>query len=455
MNEPFEFLDEEEEVVKSGIAWLPLIMATFAVAGFLAIPVLGLFKAEKKNPEWLDYVQEEEIQVNREPDLVPEEVPAPVIMADSVNLLDDLVSVDETLAGLAATKVPPVTETIEKNKEPQPKATPKASRTITPVVKTTDLVAVKKPKAANPSVAASDKPAIKRPDPVAVKKPKVANPSVAASDKPAIKRSIPVAVDSSSTNARRAPTYQQPREESVSALSTPESPQSDQANPDETLAIQDPNYIVYASQPYEEEKGFRFSVTQKASKIISPTGKSKEPVAAIIQEVTVQPGDTLYRIASRNGITMKEMAQANQISQNDPIKPGQKLKVPNRNETVLSPFAQPLPYDEVFANEPFAREEYPSPKAGNAFYSDGPRTESYPIYPNGPVDPANSSPSPNPLDKYNKAIAYRVQLLDNMSRIADAHGTTPDELIQLNGRSSVKKGEMIVVPVDACLIKDK
>lgn len=60
----------------------------------------------------------------------------------------------------------------------------------------------------------------------------------------------------------------------------------------------------------------------------------------------------------------------------------------------------------------------------------------------------------NPLDRYNHAIAYRVQLFDNMNRIADAHATTAEELILLNGRAKISKGEMIIVPVDNALIKN-
>ena len=63
-------------------------------------------------------------------------------------------------------------------------------------------------------------------------------------------------------------------------------------------------------------------------------------------------------------------------------------------------------------------------------------------------------PDSNPLDKYGHVIAYRVQLFDNLKRIADAHSTTTQELIETNGRTQIRKGEMIVIPVDNALIKN-
>lgn len=72
-----------------------------------------------------------------------------------------------------------------------------------------------------------------------------------------------------------------------------------------------------------------------------------------------------------------------------------------------------------------------------------------------PSVPAIPQEKGNPLDKYDHAIAYRVQTFDSMSRIANAHATTPAELIELNGRDNVKRGEMLIVPVDSCLVKKK
>jgi LysM repeat protein len=43
---------------------------------------------------------------------------------------------------------------------------------------------------------------------------------------------------------------------------------------------------------------------------------------------TVRPGDTLSSIARRHGTSVQQLLAANEIKRADPIRPGQKLRVP-------------------------------------------------------------------------------------------------------------------------------
>ncbi|MCS7090209.1 MAG: LysM peptidoglycan-binding domain-containing protein [Verrucomicrobiota bacterium] len=47
----------------------------------------------------------------------------------------------------------------------------------------------------------------------------------------------------------------------------------------------------------------------------------------------VQPGDTLSRIARRHGVSLRELAQANDLDLTDQIRPGQKLRIPDRADS--------------------------------------------------------------------------------------------------------------------------
>lgn len=57
------------------------------------------------------------------------------------------------------------------------------------------------------------------------------------------------------------------------------------------------------------------------------TSKSTEKTAAKVRLHKVKPGDTLYDIARRYGVTVKQLKQWNKLSSSGRIYPGQKLKV--------------------------------------------------------------------------------------------------------------------------------
>jgi LysM repeat protein len=57
----------------------------------------------------------------------------------------------------------------------------------------------------------------------------------------------------------------------------------------------------------------------------------KEPVKAKAQVHEVRPGDTLYNIASKYGITLDQLLRLNNMKKNAAIQPGQKLLIAPEN----------------------------------------------------------------------------------------------------------------------------
>lgn len=205
---------------------------------------------------------------------------------------------------------------------------------------------------------------------------------------------------------------------------------------------------------------------------------------------TVKSGDTLYDIAQRSGTTPQDIADSNGIDINTPIQIGQPLNIPGSlptqpTGTPVIPNRPVTPVIPTVANTPagpaqptggrLPRPIIPTvvlpptsspltPVAGLPTILPIPTglpigpgiTPNLPSIPQTPETgrPADDPGSDNPLDKYGNAVAYQVQPFDSMSRIAKALSTSVEDLIELNGRSKIRKGEMLIVPVDNCLIKD-
>ena len=68
-------------------------------------------------------------------------------------------------------------------------------------------------------------------------------------------------------------------------------------------------------------------------KTTAPGTAAEKPVSAEMKRYhKVRPGDTLYRIAKRYGISVRELCRLNNISPNQAIHPGQKLLVPSESD---------------------------------------------------------------------------------------------------------------------------
>jgi membrane-bound lytic murein transglycosylase D len=175
---------------------------------------------------------------------------------------------------------------------------------------------------------------------------------------------------------------------------------------------------------------------------------------------TVRRGDTLSRIASRNGLTTQQLAALNGLRRTHSIRVGQRLKLPNR--TTLAPMA---PSDVMVAAAPPPPKPQPkaipTPKATEA-----PAPEVAPEKPTvvaavppqraperEPVGAAHDEGGPT--DEPTTATvttSYTVRRGDSLTRIAKANGISVAELSAMNDlgrRTQIKAGQRLRIVKEA------
>lgn len=128
----------------------------------------------------------------------------------------------------------------------------------------------------------------------------------------------------------------------------------------------------------EEENSRLRSLLETASKVEAPKkapapaakAESKAPAAQTVAEkpvyYTVAQGDNLSRIARKNGTTPETLAKLNGLKDVGLIRPGQKLKLPQRAPAVASQPAAKT--SEVVASSPSNRAGTHTVKQGETFF---------------------------------------------------------------------------------------
>lgn len=145
--------------------------------------------------------------------------------------------------------------------------------------------------------------------------------------------------------------------------------------------------------------------------VVEPAPASVEE--ATIKTYTVASGDSLSKIASRHGVTTREIIQLNAIKDPNKISVGQKLKLPA--------YATDVPVAPAPAPKPVAK---PAPKKESA-------------------KPAASKPA-NPL----QPGEYVVVSGDSLSKIAVKRGTTVKAIKEANKLQSdvIRIGQKLTIP---------
>ncbi len=137
-----------------------------------------------------------------------------------------------------------------------------------------------------------------------------------------------------------------------------------------------------------------------------PGGQTPIPITPGSGTYIVQPGDTLFRIAQRHGVTLEALAAANRIGVNDTIYVGQVLVIPQQGVTLTA-----------------------SPTA---------------LLATPTVQPATPTPSPT-----RTAIIHIVQPGETLFLIARKYGVPLDKLIAVNGITNpdrIEVGQVIIIP---------
>lgn len=68
-------------------------------------------------------------------------------------------------------------------------------------------------------------------------------------------------------------------------------------------------------------------LSRSAEKAPPPAPAQKEPVQSKAQVYEIRPGDTLYGVASKHGLTLDQLLRLNNLKKNAAIQPGQKLLI--------------------------------------------------------------------------------------------------------------------------------
>ncbi len=202
-----------------------------------------------------------------------------------------------------------------------------------------------------------------------------------------------------------------------------------------------------------------------ASQVQPPLSTANPSAAATAQGVyTVQPGDSLSRIARLHKVPLGSLAAANGIDLQQPlIKPGQQLRIPQggaaiiappRSATLPSPAAPAVPATPAAAATPApTTPATPAPAAPTLVLK--PVATATPVPPPAPASttspaaaaaPASSAATPT-LPKGQ----YRVCAGDTLYRIARQHGISLQQLMQANNLTeesarSVRVGTILTIP---------
>ncbi|MBF0779505.1 MULTISPECIES: LysM peptidoglycan-binding domain-containing protein [unclassified Granulicatella] len=205
-----------------------------------------------------------------------------------------------------------------------------------------------------------------------------------------------------------------------------------------------------------------------SSSQVVPTPSEAKPVSTP-KSVTVQPGDTLWGISHRNGVTVDELKQVNGLT-SDTIYVGQQLRIPTKVTPSVSSPSQvvPTPSEAKPVSTPKSVTVQPGDtlwrishrngitvdelKQANGLTSDTIYVGQQLRIPTK-VTPSVSSPSqvvptPSEAKPVSTPKSVTVQPSDTLWRISHRNGVTVDELKQANGLTSdtIYVGQTLVIP---------
>jgi len=193
-----------------------------------------------------------------------------------------------------------------------------------------------------------------------------------------------------------------------------------------------------------------------------PTPAPRAPAASVAagpNEYVVQPGDSLSKIAARHGVSTRELAELNSISDPNKLRAGQKLKLPAAAKPLESaPTVQrPTPPPAPPASAPALPPPAPAPEM-TAPSSSAPEPPMPPAPPSEAVPPPAPSPTTTPpapaptptLGTTAQPIRYPVSAGETLDSIAKIFLVTPEAILKLNNlpdASAVKPGMTLLIPI--------
>lgn len=177
--------------------------------------------------------------------------------------------------------------------------------------------------------------------------------------------------------------------------------------------------------------------------------KASAPAVAGSGEYVVRSGDSLSKIAVKNGTTVKALREVNQLK-SDMIRIGQKLKLPagasKKAEAMSASVAAPAPASEAVAPAPVT--EAPAPVAVPA-----PEANPAPVVtpasasvPEAVITPASTTV--DALAPVEMPFAYTIKPGESLEDVAKTFGLTSQQILDANGLTAadVVAGKKITIP---------
>jgi len=200
--------------------------------------------------------------------------------------------------------------------------------------------------------------------------------------------------------------------------SVPSEPGAVRQSPDRVTALPEPlptQPAVNSSVPFDAPKKAR-----PATPAAAPASRATVPVAAGAT-IDVQPGDTLYGLSKRHGVSIAALMELNQLKSPN-LHPGQKIMLPAN------------------ARRPLAKAAVPTAPATPV--AQGP----------APVSTAAPQQAPAPIAATDWDGSYVVKAGDSLYGIARAHKVNAAELQRINGiadPAKMRPGMALKVPSGA------
>ncbi|MCX7819387.1 MAG: LysM peptidoglycan-binding domain-containing protein [Kiritimatiellae bacterium] len=181
-----------------------------------------------------------------------------------------------------------------------------------------------------------------------------------------------------------------------------------------------------------------------------PEKPASARAAAAADEYVVQPGDSLSKIAARHGVSARELAELNAITDPNKLRAGQKLKLPAAAKTSESRPARPMEKPVAPPPAPVPPSvTVPTPAPAPAPEPSPQLTPPPPTAPAPPASPSPAAPTPT-LGASAQPIRYPVSAGETLESIAKIFLVTPESILKLNNlpdASAVKPGMTLLIPI--------
>ena len=180
-----------------------------------------------------------------------------------------------------------------------------------------------------------------------------------------------------------------------------------------------------------------------AKPAVKPAAKPKPAPVAGAGEYIVKSGDSLSKIASRNGTTVKALREANNLK-SDMIRINQKLVLPGH---AAAPAASAPSAVEA---APSAPASVPAPAVEPAAAPSGAAEAPAAVAPVAPAAPAAVTPAADPLASAEVSFEYVLKPGENLDDVAKQFAVLKQDIMTMNGitdASTVSGGTRLKIPM--------